>query len=113
MQSNNGNIISTDPDEITSVILKDVAGYITEKYGQNLAHSKYFNLQRLPFLLGGQFLIAKEARSAGYIIEDCEMCGCFDRQLSFCNYYKQALIFESNHFYYHKALCPALVVNRA
>jgi hypothetical protein len=73
-----------------------------------LENTDFFNLTRLEFLLGGQFRIAKMAREQGYIIEDCEMCSCFDRELSYCQHYHILLAHEEKRHYYYAALCPAL-----
>jgi len=96
-----------DPDQTIDFLLKEVTGFINEKHGRSLTTSRYFNMQRLSWLIGSQFV---KARKNGFVIEDCEMCSCFDREICYCSHYHQVLRLEQNPFYYHKALCPALVI---
>lgn len=112
-QNDTANILSTssDPDQIIELILADIGLLLTEKYQTNLENTRYFNIGRLQFLLGGQFRIAKMARDAGYIIEDCEMCSYFDRDLSYCQHYHIMLTYEKERHYYYAALCPALLAD--
>lgn len=102
---------SSDPDQIIELILDDIGLLLTSKYQVNLENTRYFNISRLQFLLGGQFRIAKMARDAGYIIEDCEMCSCFDRDLFYCQHYHVMLSYEKERHYYYAALCPALLAD--
>lgn len=102
---------ASDPDQIIELILDDIGLLLTSKYQVNLENTRYFNIGRLQFLLGGQFRIAKMARDAGYIIEDCEMCGYFDRDLSYCQHYHVMLTYEKERHYYYAALCPALLAD--
>lgn len=101
----------SDPDRIISLILSDIGSLLTSNYQTLLEDTSYFNIRRLEFLLGGQFRIAKMAREEGYIIEDCEMCGSFDRDLSYCQHYHVMLTYEKERHYYYAALCPALLAN--
>jgi len=102
---------SSEPDKIIELILDDIGLLLTSKYQVHLENTRYFNISRLQFLLGGQFRIAKMALDAGYIIEDCEMCGCFDRDLSYCQHYHIMLTYEKERYYYYAALCPALLAD--
>lgn len=102
---------TSDPDQIIELILDDIGLLLTSKYQVNLENTRYFNIGRLQFLLGGQFRIAKMARDAGYIIEDCEMCSYFDRDLSYCQHYHVMLTYEKERHYYYAALCPALLAD--
>jgi hypothetical protein len=99
---------ASDPDRIMELILSDIGLLLAAKYKPYLENTDFFNLTRLEFLLGGQFRIAKMAREQGYIIEDCEMCSCFDRELSYCQHYHILLAHEEKRHYYYAALCPAL-----
>lgn len=99
---------ASDPDRIMELILNDIGQLLAAKYTSYLANTDFFNLTRLEFLLGGQFRIAKMAREQGYLIEDCEMRSCFDRELSYCQHYHILLAHEKERHYYYAALCPAL-----
>ncbi|WP_312562849.1 hypothetical protein [Anaerospora sp.] len=101
----------SDPDHIVDLILKDIGSLLTTNYQPHLENTNYFNIHRLEFLLGGQFRISKMAREEGYIIEDCEMCTSFDRDLSYCQHYHIMLTYEKERHYYYAALCPALLAD--
>ncbi|WP_371380215.1 hypothetical protein [Sporomusa aerivorans] len=96
-----------DPDAVLDLVLSDIELLLEQKYPVLAKHTDLFNISRLNFLLGGQFRIARLAREQGVLIQDCEMCIHYDKELSYCQYYR--LIFtQKDDLYYYSGLCPAL-----
>lgn len=98
---------SLDPEAVLDLILSDIELLLKEKYPGLSQHKDLFNISRLNFLLGGQFRIARLARKQGVLIQDCEMCVHYDKELSYCQYY-QLLFTQKDDSYYYSGLCPAL-----
>lgn len=96
-----------DPEAILDLVLDDIKLLLNEKYPVLLKQNELFNISRLNFLLGGQFRIARMAREQGFLIQDCEMCVHYDKELSYCHHY--CLIFkQKDDSYYYSGLCPVL-----
>lgn len=96
-----------DPDVVLDLIFNDIHRLLKEKYASLTQDTALFNMSRLHSLLGGQFRIARMAREQGFLLQDCEMCIHYDRQLSHCRYY-QLIFTRKDEQYYYGALCPAL-----
>ncbi len=98
------------PDEIVEQILLDVSMMVETRYGPLLAKTALFNLEKLEFLLGAQFRIARQARLEGYMIQDCDMCSSWEKATRYCNYYQVQQSMHVRLDYYYQALCPALTL---
>lgn len=96
-----------NPDVVLDLILSDIHRLLKEKYAFLAHDTAFFNMSRLSFLIGGQFRIARVAREQGFLLQDCEMCTHYDRQLSHCQYYQLSFTRKDEQYYYG-ALCPAL-----
>ncbi len=102
--------ISRAPDEIIEQVLLDVSIMVEEKYSPLLSKTALFNLNKLESLLGAQFKIARQARFEGYMIQDCDMCSSWDKDLRYCNFYQYWQSSQIRLDYYYQALCPALTL---
>lgn len=104
--------VELGPDGIVDTVLLDASLMLEQKYGNLLAQSAYFNISRLPSLLGAQFAIAKQAIQEGYVIQDCELCDFWDKTLFYCSYYQATQTKDEKTNYYYQSLCPALKIKR-
>lgn len=96
-----------DPEAVLNLILGDIELLLEQKYPALSKHNALFNISRLRFLLGGQFRIARLAREQGFLIQDCEMCVHYDKELSYCQHYR-LMFTQKDESYYYSGLCPAL-----
>lgn len=111
----NQSVVSTDtqpledPEAILDLILSDIELLLKQKYSVLLKQNDLFNISRLNFLLGGQFRIARLAREQGFLLQDCEMCVHYDKELSYCQYY-HLMFTQKEDTYYYSGLCPVLKI---